>query len=131
MGKANSRPTGAAQTQSKAVAVEPQHREAEHPQAGSGAGCTLGSVPRGLAAAQEKAAAWKSTSPKGADDFLLGIEAAGRSSRWCFGCCWGKERGCRSSPWPLVGWRWPWYPWPSLGNSPTAAQQITKCSSTG
>lgn len=75
--------------------------------------------------------AWKSTSPKGADDFLLGIEAAGRSSRWCFGCCWGKERGCRSSPWPLVGWRWPRYPQPSLGNSPTAAQQITKCSSTG
>lgn len=51
------------------------------------------------------------TPPKGADDFLLGMEDSGSWQKLTlvFWLLVGKGGGCRFSP---VGWRWPQYPQP-------------------
>lgn len=91
-GKGKSPTPGAAQTQSGA----------EQLRAGSAAGVTATLCPLW---------AGSCTPPKGADDFLLGMEDSGSWQKLTlvFWLLVGKGGGGRFSP---VGWRWPRYPQP-------------------
>lgn len=115
---------------SGAVAVEPRGGRAEQPRAGSGAAVRPGLWPPRAGSCTR---AWKS-SPKGADDFLLGIEGSGSWQKltWVFWLLVEEAGELRVQPrgrwWDGDGHGTLSPPW---ANSPTAAQQIIKCSSTG
>lgn len=79
------------------MAVELQRGEAEQLRAGSGAGVAAGICPPWAGSCTR---AWKGSSPKGADIFLLGIEDSGSWQKLTlvFWLLVGKGGGCRSSP---------------------------------
>ena len=114
---------------SEAVATVQQCGEAGQLRGGSGAGAMAGICPPWAGSCRR---GQQGSSPEGAAIFLLVIGGSGSWQKLTL-VCWllvGKGGGWRSSP---HGWQW----WDGdshrtvPGNSPTAAQQITKCSSAG